>query len=134
MQYMAENVDTNKALDHIEVCRKGDSEKERLEMVSTQKFHEGVRHGLDMAEEIFKCRNYEKQGVPVNYDDCVGSAIEEIAKAIDIRTHGILEAGKDGKEMCAEFARRILLVFERKAGMDDMRTIMEAAHNGKTQI
>lgn len=133
MQYKAENVDTDKALEYIENCRKGNAEEERIKMISTQKFHEGVSHGLDMAEEIFRRRNYEKQGVPANYNDCVGSAIEEIAKVLDIRTDCIWEAGKDGKDMCAEFAQRILLVFERKEGMDDMRKNMEVP-NGKIQI
>ncbi len=123
MQYIAENVDTNKALDHIEVCRKGDSEKERLEMVSTQKFHEGVRHGLDMAEGIFKCRNYEKQGVPASYDECVGGAIRKIAQELDIACSDIVESGKNGDEMCAIFAERIRRWCETGEKIDNLEAV-----------
>lgn len=129
MQFKAENVDTDKALDYIECCRKADAEKENIERISIQKFHEGVRHGLDIADNIFKCHNYEKQGVPVSYDDCVRSTIYEIAKELDVYSEDIRKSGKSGDEMCAEFAKLILSVFERKGGTDDMRDSIQEASN-----
>ena len=62
MNYKAENVDTDKALEHIEWCRKHQDELERLENTATKKYYEGVRKGLDIAEGIFECSNYEKDG------------------------------------------------------------------------
>lgn len=48
--YRAKNVDTDKALKHIEYCRRLQDDRERLENISTQKYYDGVRKGLDMAE------------------------------------------------------------------------------------
>lgn len=129
MQYKAEDVDTDKALNYIESCRKIDSEKECNEMISVQKFHEGVRHGLDIAEGIFECKNYEKQGVPASYDDCVGDAISKIAKELDIVHTDIRISGKSGEEMCSIFAKRILSVFERNGDTDNMRESIREVSN-----
>lgn len=123
MQYKAENVDTDKALDYIESCRKGNAEEERIKMISTQKFHEGVCHGLDKAEEIFKHRNYEKQGVPASYDECVGGAIRKIAQELDIACSDIVESGKDGDEMCAIFAERIRRWCETGEKIDNLAEV-----------
>ena len=123
MQFKAENVDTDRALDYIEQCRKADSEKERIEMASIQKFHEGVRHGLDVADNIFKCHNFEKKGVPASYDDCVGDAIN-LTLCIQIC----------GEEMCDIFAKRILSVFERKGSTDDMRDSIQEVSNVQGKI
>lgn len=129
MQFKAENVDTDRALDYIEQCRNADSEKERIEMVSIQKFHEGVRHGLDVADNIFKCHNFEKKGVPASYDDCVGDAISKIAKELDIVHTDIRTSGKSGEEMCTIFAKRVLSVFERKGNTDNMRDSIQEESN-----
>ncbi|MCM1440461.1 MAG: hypothetical protein NC131_14835 [Roseburia sp.] len=126
MQYKAENVDTNKALNYIEECRKEDSRNEYVEKVSVEKFHEGVRYGLDRAMGIFCCGLYEKQGTSANYYDCMCSAIEEIGNLIDIRTDDILKVARDDKGVCERFAERILAVFDRKDGTDYMRNTKEA--------
>lgn len=123
MQYKAENVDTDKALDYIESCRKGDAQKELLEVKSVQKFHEGVRHGLDIAEGIFECCNYEKQGVPASYDECVGGAIRKIAQKLDIACSDIVESGKSGDEMCAIFAERIRRWCETGEKIDNLAEV-----------
>lgn len=106
-QYHAENVDTDKALDYIECCRKADAEKENVERISVQKYHEGVRYGLDIADNIFKCSNYEKKSTPASYDDCVGDAIRKIAQELNLACSDIVESGKTGNEMCSAFADRI---------------------------
>lgn len=120
MQYKAENVDTDKALGYIECCRKADAQKEEIERVSIQKFHEGVRSGLDIAEGIFKCRNYEKQGIPASYDDCVGGAIRKMAQELGVACSDIVESGKTGDEMCSAFADRIRIWCETGEKMDNL--------------
>lgn len=40
MNYKAKNVDTDKALEHIEWSRKYQEEAERLELAKVQKYHE----------------------------------------------------------------------------------------------
>lgn len=107
MQYKPENVDTDKALAYLESCRKTDEQRENIEQVSIRKFHEGTRHGLDMAEEIFSCANYEKNGTPASYDDYVGVAIRKIAQELDVACSDIVESGKNGDDMCSAFAERI---------------------------
>lgn len=125
MQYKAENVDTDKALDFIERCRKEDSHKEYIERISVEKLHEGIRQGLDMAEQIFECRNYEKQAIPVSYEECAADAIHKIASRLDVKCSDIRQSGKCMDEMCADFADRVLEVFDRKEGTDDMREVEE---------
>lgn len=102
MNYKAENVDTNKALDYIGYCRKIQTRQEQIEIIKVQKFHEGVRKGLDIAQGIFECSNYEKQAIPASYEDCAKKAIYEIAKELDIQSQDIRDSGK-----CADFAARI---------------------------
>lgn len=120
MQYKAENVDTDKAMDYIEYCRKADANNEEIEKISIQKLHEGFRKGMDMAEQIFKCRNYEKKGIPASYDDCVGDAIRKISQQLDIACSDIVESGKTGDEMCSAFADRIRIWCETGEKIDNL--------------
>lgn len=128
MQYKAENVDTDKALNYIELCRKGDAEQEYIEKVSVEKLHEGVRKGLDIAEGIFLCRNYEQQATPASFKDGINHAICLIGKELGIVYSDIQKSGKNCDEMCSIFAKRILSVFERKDGTENMRETMEVSH------
>ena len=125
MQYKPENVDTDKALSYLESCRKADEQKEHMEAVSIRKFHEGTRHGLDMAEEIFSYANYEKQGVPASYNDYAGIMIRKIAQELDIACSDIVESGKSGDEMCSAFAERIRIWRETGEKVDNLA---EVAH------
>lgn len=126
MQYKAENVDTDKAMDHIEYCRKADAQKEMIEKASVEKYHEGFREGLDAVERIFVCRNYEKQGTPASYDDCVSDAISKISQSLGIACSDIVESGKTGDEMCSAFADRIRIWCETGEKIDNL--IGEAAN------
>ena len=58
--YKAINVDTDKALKAIAEARKRAQTEEILKQREIQKFYEGYHAGLDMAEDIFSCTNYEK--------------------------------------------------------------------------
>ena len=61
MNYKAENVDTDKALEFIEECRKISYQEEHLEKTKIDSYYAGYRKGLEVAESIFDCSNYEKQ-------------------------------------------------------------------------
>lgn len=111
MNYKAENVDTDKALEHIEWSRKHQDELERLENIATKKYYEGVRKGLDIAEGIFECSNYEKQAAEVTYTDGVLDTLYELAKEIDVKSEDIRNDFKRGNmsldDACAKLAERI---------------------------
>lgn len=106
MNYKAKNVDTDKALEHIERSRKYQDEAERLELAKVQKYYEGVRKGLDIAEGIFTCANYEKKEEPTYVDGVLG-AIYELGKELDVPTQDLRDDFSSVDEICAELAKRI---------------------------
>ena len=109
MSYKAKQVDTDKALAYINSCRTYQDQRESIEYEKVKKFHEGVRKGLDIAEEIFSCSNYES--TEGTYRDGVLSVIYELAKELDIPAQDIRDSGKSVDEMCADFADRIRASF-----------------------
>ncbi len=106
MGYKAKNVDTDKALECIEWNRKYQDDQEKLAITATKKHYEGVRKGLDIGEEIFQCRNYEKDEEPI-YADGVLDVIYELGKELDIQTQDIRENFSSVDEACAVLAERI---------------------------
>lgn len=106
MNYKAKNVDTDKALEHIEWSRKYQDEAERLELAKVQKYYEGVRKGLDIAEEIFACANYEKKEEP-SFTDGVLETIYEIGKELDVLTQDLRDNFSSVDEICAVLADRV---------------------------
>ena len=105
MIYKAKHVDTDKALEYINSCRTYQGQRESIEYEKIKKFHEGVRKGLDIAEEIFSCSNYES--TEGTYRDGALSVIYELAKELDIPAQDIRDSGKSVDEMCADFSDRI---------------------------
>lgn len=103
--YKAKNVDTDKALDYINESRRYQQQAETLEIKSAQKYHEGIRKGLDIAEDIFTCINCESNAG--TYRDGVLDVIYEIAKELDVQSQDIRESDDTVDGMCAELARRI---------------------------
>ncbi len=72
--YKATNIDTDKALEAIEYFRRRQSEIQQRELHGIQKYYEGIEKGLDLAEGIFECSNYEKDEpetthVKIRYED-----------------------------------------------------------------
>ena len=59
--YLAKNVDTDRALDAINEARKVQRAKIDKEIAEKRAYLEGVEKGLDIAESIFTCSNYEKK-------------------------------------------------------------------------
>ncbi len=103
--YKAKNVDTDKALEYINESRRYQEKAETLSITSMQKYYEGIRKGLDIAEEIFTCSNCEsKTGT---YQDGVLDVIYELAKELDIESKDIRNSGDTVDDMCAAFADRI---------------------------
>lgn len=61
MYYKAKNVDTDKALQAIDEARKIQRIKIDKEIAEKKAFLEGIEKGLDIAQSIFECSNYEKE-------------------------------------------------------------------------
>lgn len=59
--YKATNIDTDKALEAIEVFRRSKSLEHQKELYAIQKYYEGLEKGLEFAESIFECSCYEKE-------------------------------------------------------------------------
>ena len=106
MRYKAKNVDTEKALEHIEWSRKYQDEAERFENAKTQKYYEGIRKGLDIAERIFECSNFERKEEP-KYADGVLDFVYELGKELDIPTQDLREKFSSVDDICAALAERI---------------------------
>lgn len=101
------NVDTDKALEHIEWNRKYQEEIERLETAKVKKFYEGVREGLNIAEGIFECSNFEKQAVEATFSDGVLEVVYELGKELDIPTQDLRNSFSSVDDICVELAKRI---------------------------
>ena len=63
MYYRAKNVDTDKALKAIEDARRAEEIRANKEIAEKRAYLEGVNKGLNIAESIFECSNYEKDEV-----------------------------------------------------------------------
>ena len=60
--YKAKNVDTDKALKAIDKARELHIARTETEIKEKRAFLQGLEKGLDIAESIFQCANYEKEG------------------------------------------------------------------------
>lgn len=63
MYYRAKNVDTDKALKAIADARRSQEIRVDKEIAEKRAYLEGINKGLDIAESIFECSNYEKDEV-----------------------------------------------------------------------
>lgn len=88
------------------MSRKYQNEAEHLELAKVQKYYEGVRKGLDIAEGIFTCTNYEKKEEP-NYSDGVIDTIYELGKELDVPTQDLRGNFSSVDEICAALAKRV---------------------------
>ena len=57
--YKAKHVDTEKALNYIKERRNRYYQECEAEKQKVDKFYSGVQMGIDIAEDIFMCSNYE---------------------------------------------------------------------------
>lgn len=113
MSYIAKNIDTEKALEALESARHIQEQYEHEEQVKMQAHYDGVRKGLEIAESVFHCTNYEKPPAKeVNedavYAQAVNDTIYELCKELDIASQDI----RDNEELsldekCAAIADRV---------------------------
>lgn len=61
MGYKAKSVDVDKFLEALESYRVQQYDAEMLEKAKIERFYEGVREGIRIAENMFYCSNYEKK-------------------------------------------------------------------------
>lgn len=115
--YKAKNVDTDKALNYINESRRYQQQAETLGITSVQKYHEGIRKGLDIAEEIFTSSNCESKAG--TYQDGAMEVIYELAKELGVLSQDIRESGGTVDEMCEAFAERIKAEFTSASDMED---------------
>ncbi len=64
--YKAKNVDTDKALEALKKYRHSIRAEEVSEKRAQERYYEGIQRGVNFAEDLFTCSNYEKQAVPYN--------------------------------------------------------------------
>lgn len=62
MVYKAKNIDTDKALEHLQEVVRHIYDRQFLETQKIEKYYEGYRDGISVAQDMFKCSNYEKEG------------------------------------------------------------------------
>ncbi len=59
MNYRAKHVDTDKAIEHIEYLIKKSYTDQAFKKQKIDEYYEGLRKGLDIAESLFECSNFE---------------------------------------------------------------------------
>lgn len=59
MNYRAKHIDTDKAIEHIEYLIKKSYTDQAFKKQKIDEYYEGLRKGLDIAESLFKCSNFE---------------------------------------------------------------------------
>lgn len=111
MYYKAKRVDTDKALQAISDSRRYQERAVCLEIEKKRAFLEGINKGLDIAEELFTCSNYEDPSA-ATYEEGIRDAIYYIAKELDVQSQDIRESGNQSQQMCVNFAERIRARFE----------------------
>ena len=104
--YKAKNIDTDKALKEIEESRSYQEKSTQMRIEKERSFLEGVNKGLDIAEGLFQCSNYEKEEEP-SYVDGVLEVFYELGKELDIPTQDIRDNFFSLDEACAKLAERI---------------------------
>lgn len=105
--YKATNIDTDKALKAINDARAYETKASQLRMEKERSFMEGLDKGLDFAEGLFECSNYEKTAQEATYTDGVCEVLYELGKELDIPTQDIRDNISSVDEACALFADRI---------------------------
>jgi hypothetical protein len=63
MAYKAKNIDTDKALEYLKEVSRDSYGKQHLEEQKIKKYYEGYRDGISIAQNMFYCSNYEKEGI-----------------------------------------------------------------------
>lgn len=105
--YKATNIDTDKALKAINDSRAIQERASQLRSEKERSYMEGLNKGLDIAESLFECSNYEKSAQEAIYINGVCKVLYELGKELDIPTQDIRDNIASVDEACALFADRI---------------------------
>lgn len=105
--YKAANIDTDKALKAIDDSREIQGRASLLRSEKERSYMEGLNKGLDIAESLFECSNYEKTAQETTYIDGVCDTLYELGKELDIPTQDIRDNISSVDEACSLFADRI---------------------------
>lgn len=106
MLYKAENVDTDKALQALSEARQYQEQNTHIEIAKLQARMDGIYKGIEIAESIFKCSNYEKDNKDT-YVDGVLDSIYEIGKELDVQTQDIRDDFTSVDDACSALSERI---------------------------
>ena len=105
--YKATNIDTDKALEAINAERLSRQLESKIRIEKEISYMEGLNKGLNIAEGLFKCANYEKTDHEATYTDGVCETLYELGKELDVPTQDIRDNISSVDEACAMFADRI---------------------------
>jgi hypothetical protein len=105
--YKATNIDTDKALKVIDESRAIQERASQLRSEKERSYMEGLNKGLDIAESLFECSNYEKTVKEGTYTDGVCETLYELGKELDVPTQDIRDNMSSVDEACALFADKI---------------------------
>lgn len=127
MIYNAQNIDTEKALNALENSRRFQQQQEMTERAKTEAYYKGVYKGLEIAEDMFHCSNYEKPPVKIVDEDAVYAAavdhvLCEICKELDINGQDIREAKLSIDQKCAMIADRARALYAAQEAGEGMGT------------
>lgn len=111
--YKAENIDTDKALKAINKSREIQERASQLRSEKERSYMDGLNKGLDIAESLFECSNYEKSTQESTFEDGVCETLYELGKELDIPTQDIRDNISSVDEACALFADRIRQVITK---------------------
>lgn len=103
--YKATNIDTDKALEAIKQSRTYQERESRLRAEKERSFMEGLNKGLDIAEGLFDCSNYEKE--EGTYADGVREVFCRLGMEFDVLTQDIRDNISPIDKSCALFADRV---------------------------
>lgn len=106
MIYKAENIDTNKALQALNEARQYQEQNTAIEIAKLQARMDGIYKGIEIAESIFGCSNYEKDNQDT-YIDGVLDLVYELGKEMDVLTQDIRDDFTSVDDACAELSKRI---------------------------
>lgn len=105
--YKATNIDTDKALDAINEARIFQQKASYVRKEKENSYMEGINKGLDIAESLFDCSNYEKTTQDPTYIEGVCETLYELGKELNVPTQDIRDSISSVDEACALFADRI---------------------------
>lgn len=104
--YKATNIDTDKALEAIKRERALQERESQLRAEKERSFMEGLNKGLDIAEGLFDCSNYEKEE-EATWADGVREVFCRLGMEFDVLTQDIRDNISPIDKACALFADRV---------------------------